>query len=200
MKSFIIDILRVFKKHFFTKKDAKKEIKLIEGLIIGDNTVNNAAISIKNPKNSSIVIGNDCLINGIIICESEKSKITIGNNVFIGGNTFIFSANNIIIEDDVLISSDCMIQDSDNHNISKKIRQKDCQDWKNKQIQQWEFVETKPIKIETGSWIGAKSIILKGVTIGEGAIVGAGSVVTKNVEPYTIVGGNPAKYIKNALQ
>lgn len=55
----------------------------------------------------------------------------------------------------------------------------------------------EPITIGNDVWIGACSIILKGVTIGDGAVVAAGSVVTKDVEPYTIVGGNPAKFIKN---
>src|SRR5688572_17239768 len=54
----------------------------------------------------------------------------------------------------------------------------------------------KPIVIGNDVWIGACSIVLKGVTIGEGAVIAAGSVVTKDVEPYTIVGGNPAKLIK----
>lgn len=53
-----------------------------------------------------------------------------------------------------------------------------------------------PIIVESNVWIGGRSIILQGVIIGEGAIVAAGSVVTKNVEPYTIVGGVPAKFIK----
>jgi len=46
-------------------------------------------------------------------------------------------------------------------------------------------------------WIGARAIICPGVTIGEGAVVAAGAVVTQDVEPYTIVGGNPARYIKD---
>jgi galactoside O-acetyltransferase len=54
----------------------------------------------------------------------------------------------------------------------------------------------KPVKIEDKVWIGFNSIILKGVTVGEGAIVGAGSVVTKDVPPYTIVAGNPARIIR----
>jgi len=53
-----------------------------------------------------------------------------------------------------------------------------------------------PIVVESNVWIGGRSIILQGVTIGEGAVVAAGSVVTKDVAPYTIVGGVPAKYIK----
>lgn len=54
----------------------------------------------------------------------------------------------------------------------------------------------KPVVIEDHVWIGARAIISPGVRIGEGAVVGAGAVVTRDVEPYTIVGGNPAKFIK----
>ena len=54
-----------------------------------------------------------------------------------------------------------------------------------------------PVKIGKNVWIGSDSTILPGIEIGDGAIVGAGSVVTKNVEPNTIVCGNPAKFLKN---
>ncbi|MDI9436416.1 MAG: acyltransferase, partial [Euryarchaeota archaeon] len=56
--------------------------------------------------------------------------------------------------------------------------------------------EIAPTKIERGAWIAPGSIILAGITIGSNSIVGAGSVVIKDVDPYTIVGGNPAKIIK----
>ena len=55
---------------------------------------------------------------------------------------------------------------------------------------------TRPITINDNVWIATGAIVLPGVTIGEGAVVGAGSVVTKDVEPWTVVGGNPAKFIK----
>ncbi len=61
----------------------------------------------------------------------------------------------------------------------------------------WSNVKSKPIKICDKVWIGFDVVILKGVTIGEGAIVGARSVVTKDVEPWTVVAGNPVKFIKN---
>ena len=57
----------------------------------------------------------------------------------------------------------------------------------------------KPIIISVNSWVAGWSIILPGVTIGEGAVVAAGSVVTKDVEPWTVVGGNPAKFIKKRV-
>lgn len=55
---------------------------------------------------------------------------------------------------------------------------------------------TKPIVLTNDSWVGARAIIMPGVTLGEGAVAAAGSVVTKNVEPWTVVGGNPARIIK----
>jgi acetyltransferase-like isoleucine patch superfamily enzyme len=55
---------------------------------------------------------------------------------------------------------------------------------------------TKPVVIEDHVWIGARAIICPGVRVGEGAVVAAGAVVTRDVEPYTIVGGNPAQFIK----
>jgi maltose O-acetyltransferase len=58
------------------------------------------------------------------------------------------------------------------------------------------YMEYQPVRIEDDVWIGARAIILPGLTIGRGAIIGAGSVVTKNVPPNAIVGGNPARIIK----
>ncbi|WP_367757369.1 DapH/DapD/GlmU-related protein [Flavobacterium sp. WC2430] len=196
MKDLIKKILKLIYQYFFVEEKTKEDTIL--GLTVGKNTNNKAKITVKYPEKSAIHIGNDCFIYGNISTETATAKISIGNNVFIGNST-LFSTIEIIIEDDVLIATDCLIQDSDNHNLSRKIRKKDCADWKDRGIQQWEYVQCKPIKICAGSWIGAKSIILKGVTIGEGAIVGAGSVVTKNVEPYTVVAGNPAVFIKKAL-
>ena len=63
--------------------------------------------------------------------------------------------------------------------------------FQNKQMN-WDQVNSKPIFIKKNAWIGMRSIILKGVTVGEGSIVAAGSVVTKDVPDYTLVAGNPA--------
>ena len=63
----------------------------------------------------------------------------------------------------------------------------------------WKNIEVSPTIIEDDAWIGVNVIILKGLTIGKGAIIGAGSVVTKNVPPMTLVAGNPAKVIKELV-
>jgi galactoside O-acetyltransferase len=76
------------------------------------------------------------------------------------------------------------------------IRKKDLADWRNGGKHDWSTTESAPIKISKGAWIGARSMILKGVTIGKGAVVGAGSVVTKDVPDWTVVAGNPARVVK----
>jgi acetyltransferase-like isoleucine patch superfamily enzyme len=101
----------------------------------------------------------------------------------------------ITIEEDVLISYGCIIVDSDNHSSRYSVRRLDIADWKRGK-HNWDSHVHKPVIIRRGAWIGARSIILKGVEIGYGGIVGAGSVVTTDVPPWTIVAGNPAKIIR----
>ena len=97
------------------------------------------------------------------------------------------------------------IYDHNSHSIHWKERQHDNQqcyadyvqhDGNNIVNKNWDVVVSKPIIIESKVWIGFNVTILKGVTIGEGAVVGACSVVTKDVEPWTVVGGNPAQIVK----
>jgi acetyltransferase-like isoleucine patch superfamily enzyme len=187
-------MIRRFYKKIFHLFNKKQKSNLREGVIIGSNTEVKGELFIRK-KGGTIIIGQDCLIEGTIGTETEYAQIVIGRNVYIG-NSIIVSAIKLDIEDDVLISSDCLIQDSDNHSIKYSVRKNDCGDWKNNEFHNWEVTPKQAIKICKGVWIGAKAIVLKGVTIGEGAVVGAGSVVTKSVEPYTVVAGNPAKFIK----
>ena len=186
-------MIKILKK-IIVKLIEYRNSKLVD--IIGTNSVVSGTIDKRNSK-SKIEIGKECLISGTLVCETEKSNIIIGDNVFIGGGTIIDSAIKIQIEKDVLISYQCMIQDSDNHNLNFKIRKQDLHDWKYGRKHNWDLTPMKPVLIKKGVWIGARAIILKGVTIGEYSVVGAGSVVSKDVLPYTVVAGNPAKFIKN---
>lgn len=145
----------------------------------------------KRNKSSIINIGNNSLINGRLVTESKNSKIEIGNNVFVGGQTIFDCLQEIKILDNVLISYECILSDHDSHSIESKKREMDLYKFQNKKMN-WEEVNSKPIFIKKNAWIGMRSIILKGVTVGEGSIVAAGSVVTKNVPDYTLVAGNPA--------
>ena len=121
-----------------------------------------------------------------------------------GGGTFI-SRSSITIGNNVTIAWGGTIYDHDSHSLNYLDRRKDIDD-ELKCIREernfietkdWSNVNSKPIVIKDDAWIGMNVIILKGVTIGQGAIVGAGSVVTKNVPDWCVVAGNPARVVKS---
>nr|WP_325058528.1 DapH/DapD/GlmU-related protein [Sphingomonas sp. EC-HK361] len=87
------------------------------------------------------------------------------------------------------------VVDHNSHGIAWQDRAQDVLDW-GRGAKDWSAVKIAPVRIDDKAWIGFNAIILKGVTIGEGAIVAAGAVVTKDVAPYTIVGGNPAVVLR----
>jgi acetyltransferase-like isoleucine patch superfamily enzyme len=149
----------------------------------------------KRGANSRIEVGRDCLIDGILVTEAPGSAIRIGSNVSIGGQSLLAAVQSIVVEDDVLISYQCIIVDSDNHNLRYSLRKNDLHEWLTGR-HDWNKVQTQPVRICKGSWLGARVIVTKGVTIGEGAVCGMGSVVTRDVPPYAVVAGNPARIIK----
>jgi acetyltransferase-like isoleucine patch superfamily enzyme len=111
-------------------------------------------------------------------------NVEIGNNIFINRGTHITAPEKIIFGDDVLIGP-YVVFNSGNHiyrNRDQLIRE--------------QGHDTKPITVEDDVWIGAHAVILAGVTIGKGAVVAAGAVVSRSVEPYTVVAGVPARVIK----
>ncbi len=161
----------------------------------GRNTVLQGYVDARGAR-CEITIGDECTLQGLLVTETDTSEISIGNNVFIGSNTVLDCATRITIEDDALVSYECLLLDSNNHSNDARVRKQDLPDVKHGRAYNWDAIPSRPIRICRGAWIGARSIILKGVTVGEGAIVGAGSVVTKDVEPYTMVGGNPARLLR----
>jgi acetyltransferase-like isoleucine patch superfamily enzyme len=141
------------------------------------------------------MIGINTHIRGELFTFPHAEKMYIGDFCHVGANSRIWAANVIEIGNRVLIAHDVNIFDSNTHPISPKERAAQyvsiITTGHPKQID----LKQSFVKIKDDVWIGAGTIILKGITIGEGAIVGAGSVVTKSVEPYTIVAGNPAQKI-----
>jgi acetyltransferase-like isoleucine patch superfamily enzyme len=115
---------------------------------------------------------------------SENKSILVGDNVFIGANCEFNIKKKIVIKNDTLIASGCKFIDHD-HGIAK-----DCLFRLNEGY-------SDEIIIAQNVWIGANSIILKGVTISQGAVVAAGAVVNTNIPENEIWGGVPAKKIKS---
>tara|TARA_B110000285_G_scaffold235135_1_gene315058 strand:+ start:3794 stop:4423 length:630 start_codon:yes stop_codon:yes gene_type:complete len=187
------------------KLDGNLQLVNEKKLVVGSNTIyNNLRIEIrsKTSNKSYVRIGNDCVINGTFVFEIASGLITIGNNSFIGGGHFI-CIDGIEIGNDVMFAWGCTVADNNSHSLKWAERVDDVRDWKRGidesnigAYKNWTNVKRGKITIKDKAWIGFNCIILKGITIGEGAIVGAGSVVTKDVPAWTIVGGNPAKIIR----
>ncbi len=139
------------------------------------------------------------------VCINTNCINSIGKFTFIGKNTTIGPAVGAIgsfcsIAPDVIlgpnshdinkVSSSTFIQCYDSHsNFGLQKISRDYRYYK-------KSLNTKKVIVGNDVWIGYRAIILPGVTIGDGAVIGAGSIVTKDVEPYSIVGGSPAKLIK----
>ena len=130
------------------------------------------------------------------ILNKGTNKSMVGNNVYIGrGNKLAIGSGarineNVYLEkvtlgDDVLIAPNVAILSRMHEFSSMEVP-----------ISQQGYREEKAVIVGNDVWIGRNVVVMPGVSIGEGAIVGAGSVVTKDVEPYSIVGGVPAKLIR----
>jgi len=155
-------------------------------------------------KNNSVNIGKNSMLGCSIIFESDDGKVSIGNNTFINAGTKLISRSSIYIGNNVTIAWGCTVYDHNSHSLDNIERKKDIkrqnEDYKRGRSfiysKDWSVVKSKPIIIKDNVWIGFDSVILSGITIGEGSIVGARSVVRENVEPWTVVVGNPAIVVK----
>lgn len=204
-------IMNIFKKKKTVMTSFQKYKNYFEK---GDSTFMHTNSSIrfdvtdKIENRKYVTIGSKGIISASFIFESEKGVVIIGDNVHIGGATFI-SRNKIEVHNDVTMAWGIIIYDHNSHSIYWKERKNDnyqCyHDYvncnrNNVANKDWSYVTDAPVVIESKVWIGFDVTILKGVTVGEGAIIGAKSVVTKNVEPWTVVAGNPAVVVKYLLE
>lgn len=106
-------------------------------------------------------------------------KVKLADNVIVMNNCLMMGRGGITVDAGVLIAANVQLI-SNNHDMQDR-----------------QLLLCKPVHICKNVWIGAGATILPGVTVGENAVVAAGAVVTKDVAPNTIVGGNPARFIKN---
>ncbi len=139
-------------------------------------------------------IGPDSIVEAAIRYDRAGAAVRIGERTFIGASTLV-CAEAIEIGDDVLVSWGCTVVDHNSHAIAWHDRRRDVTNWFVGK-KDWANVERSVVRIGNRVWIGFNVIVLKGVSIGEGAVVGAGSVVTRDVPPYTVVAGNPARPIR----
>lgn len=149
---------------------------------------------IKGGRRCRFSIGRNCIVRSTVVLERADASFSVGDRSFIG-NGLISIAQGVEIGSDVMISWGVTITDHNSHSLKFSERMRDVEGWR-VGAKDWSGVKVGKVVIKDKGWIGFNAIVLKGVTIGEGAIVGAGSVVTKDVPPWTIVAGNPAIVIK----
>lgn len=177
----------------------RKALAKAKNVTCGENLHVNAGMKFYLHNEAKLTIGNNVtfysqnddyhmnMFAGVkLIADRPGAVIKIGDNTRVNGSC-IHAWDSVTIGNNCLIAANCNIMDSNGHealmdNPAERIKSQD---------------KAKPIVIEDNVWVGCNSVILKGVTIGEGSIVSAGSVVMDNVPPHSIVRGNPAVVVSN---
>lgn len=131
--------------------------------------------------NSSLIIQGDVSFYPGVQLYANNAEIIIGKGTKINGNTQIIAANKIEIGEGCFIAQGVIIRDNDGHNLSTD--------------ESTPEMKRLPIRIGNHCWLGQRSMIMKGVTIGSNSVIAAGAVVTKDIENGTLAGGVPAKTI-----
>lgn len=220
-KSVIIFILITIKMMYV--KALRFCSKICSSLYIGWNKIYFFLNNIKYGKNfrvfnhlylkihvgALVQIGNNCTImsgaglnplsRNIKTCiyVGKKATLKLGNDVGISSST-LWVKESVSIGNSVAIGADCIIMDTDAYNLDWKIR---CSEETNEYGESVDMVTaaSAPIVIEDNVLVGARCIILKGVTIGARSIIGSGSIVTKDIPSDCIAAGNPCKVIKSIV-
>lgn len=151
----------------------------ISRLKIGSNVMIGKSVMF-NMADGEIMIGDNCVIADNTRWDAMGGKIVIGTGVLINSHSIVTAWRGVLVGDGTLIAPFCHITDRV-HGISKDARVNE------------QLGEAQPIEIGRDVWIASSCIVLKGVKIGDGAVVGANSVVNRDVESYSIVVGSPAR-------
>lgn len=149
---------------------------------------------LKVGKANSLVVGNDTIFRARVDFDSDNGEIVVGDRTFVGRSHLVCHSR-IDIGNDVLIAWGVTIVDHNSHSINWMHRASDVKEFA-RGVKSWHHVGRAPVVVRDRAWIGFNTIVLMGVTIGEGAVIGAGAVVTKDVPAYSIAAGNPARVIR----
>ena len=142
-----------------------------------------------------LTVGEDSIIHADIRFEASGGEIRIGSRSFIGRSNVV-CYRSVTIGNDVIMSWGITVVDHDSHSIEWDKRRDDVRDW-GKGRKDWQHIAHASVVIGNKAWIGFNVSILKGVTIGEGAVIGACSVVTGDIPPGSVAVGNPARVIRS---
>ena len=155
----------------------------VSEIIIHDNVTLKGRVELRATKGASLTLNNDVRLDKEVrIVATNNARVNIGKNASIGCNSIFNCGTDLYIGRDVLVAGFCYVQTS-NHNIDR-----------GRTIQSQGHTHM-PIYIGDDCWLGGGAFILSNVTLGTGVVVGANSVVNKDIDDYDIVAGSPAKVI-----
>lgn len=169
-----------------------------EQAVIGHHCrIGSRAWCVNRGARDNIQLGNYVVCRGLLRCENfHPGKIIIGDYVYIGDDCLLSCAEQIEIGAYTLLAHGVQIFDNDSHPVDARSREQDFLTILGQHKGPRSQIARKAVKIGERAWIGLYALIMKGVQIGEGGIVAAGSVVTADVPPFTVVAGNPARIVK----
>ena len=148
-------------------------------------------------RKESVHLDDHVALRGWLVAEGE-GRIAIGAYTTIHPRTFIKAQNSVMIGRYCKIASDVVIEDTNDHSTNAAVRRQEIVGHMHRSaVTHLPGPRTAPIHIGDDVWVGRRAMIYKGVTIGNGAIIAAGAVVTHDVPPYTIAAGNPARIVKS---
>lgn len=146
---------------------------------------------------NSIKTGADCHLRGELLVFAYGGIIQMGDEVFLGEHSRIWSAERVVIGSHVLISHQVNISDTNSHEMNHLERAEGFRQLISKGHSKVKpNIESAPVVIEDHVWISSQVTILKGIRIGKGSIIAASSVLTHDVEPFSLMAGNPARLIR----
>ena len=184
------------------KREMIKRIRNNSNAQIGENVQFGTTFSISNSK-AKIIVGDNTWIyaNINIFPHNDDCELIIGKDCYIGDNSRLWVSKKIIIGDRSLIAHNVNIFDTTTHPTDKNIRyEHECVvKTQGMPMHKYQTIEEQPVIIGQDVWIGCNCVIMKGVNIGDGTIIGAGSVVTKDIPAGVMAAGNPAKVIKTII-
>ena len=179
----------------YKKKYCKNLNDLKKYALVGKSLKVKASIVVNNIKKTQLKIGDFTILRKNKFFCFGKGKLKIGKYCYFGDETQVDASKEIKIGNYCMFSNRIMVQDHTGHPISPKKRRKQLINLQKISTDVYD-TEIKKVIIKNDVWVGMEAVILKGVTIGEGSIIAARAVVTKNVPPYSIAAGNPAKIVK----
>lgn len=189
--SLFYSFLRWRKKRLF-RKNATINVSKVH---ISDKA--NIFLSFGSDKND-IVIADECIVEGTLSSQAH-GKIIMGKRSKIGADSHIRCVDKVILGDFSAIANHTVICDNNNHPVNPEDRIFMRMTPINSDERSWKYADHAPIVIGKNVWIGEYVRICKGVTIGDGSVIAANAVVTKDVPPNSIAAGNPARIVKTDI-